>query len=85
MKPELTEFAVALSTVIGPESLPSAFAGLYGDCVTGPSTHEAVHESGLYSRRVASITWLRPLPSWSHATSANGLNVDPGWKPFDPP
>src|SRR5690606_1820754 len=85
MYAELTECEVAFRTVIGPELPPSALNGLYLSCVTGPSTHDAVHEFGMNSRRVASTTWLRPFFSWSQPTSAKGLKVDPGWKPREPP
>src|SRR3712207_6145092 len=81
MYPELTEFFVALSTVITPPS-PSALPNLYS-----PTNfpHEELKSLILYGRRFALMTSLRLCPSLSHWTRVNGLKVDPGAKPLEDP
>src|SRR3954471_14165353 len=84
-KAVLTDPAVAFRTDILPPSLGSELLKSY---VVDSGTWCPLHVSNSFCTmlfREASIVALSPLPSFSHAARVNALNVDPVWKPAEPP
>ena len=78
----LTEPLVASATVMTPRP-PSAFPGVH--FLLMPRLPHAVNWFSFSGRTVPSTRSLRLWPCLSHSSSVNGLNVDPGANPVEPP